>query len=141
VPGRPPTFRCLFTGLIPLFPLPSAVTAQVNVEVLPYAGLYVPTQNLMDPFVAGNTLFYSNPRLYSLKQKRQVALGGRLTVWWTRHRGAEVTLGYSPSGVSTVAAHPVDSSAHAITASARALLRISPAAGSPWLGSCHSDTS
>ncbi len=132
MPGRPSTFRCIFAGLSPLFALPS-VAAQVNYEFVPYAGVYVPTQKLMDPFVAGNTLFGYNPRLFSLKQKRQVALGGRLTVWWTSHRGAEVTLGYSPSGVSTVGAQPVDSSAHVITASARALLRISPTGGSPWL--------
>lgn len=124
MPGRPSTFRCLFAGLIPLFTLPSAVAAQVNFEFLPYAGVYIPTQKLVD---------YTGPNPLSLKQKSTVALGGRLTVWWTSRLGAEATLGYSPSGVSTGTYVVRDSSAHVITGSARALMRLSPTGGSPWL--------
>jgi hypothetical protein len=128
VSGRPSTFQCLFAGLIPLFALPPAVAAQVTVEFVPYAGVYLPTQNLVDPVVP-NPSGYSQA---SLKQKAAVARGGRLTVWW-RHLGVEASVGYSPSGVSTVGAYVGDSSAHVNTASVRALMRISPTGGSPWL--------
>lgn len=106
--------------------VPRAVAAQVDFEVLPYAGVYLPTQKLLDHFQSA----WCN---CSLKQKTRVALGGRLTLWRTSRVGAEVTLGYSPSGVSTVGAQPPESSAHVITASVRVLRQISPAGGSPWL--------
>jgi hypothetical protein len=120
---RPSAFRCLFAGLNLLFALPSAVAAQVSFEFLPYAGIYLPTQKLLDH----STSSFCNCQV-SLKQKARVALGGRLTMWC-----AEAALGYSPSGVSTVGAQPPESSAHVITASARVLRQISPTGGSPWL--------
>jgi len=126
VPGHPSMFRYLSAALGGVLVVTPAVAVQVHVELVPYAGVYIPTQKLVDQFTASSQV--------SLKQKRQVALGGRLTVWWTRHLGAEATLGYSPSGVSTVGAQPFDSSARVITASARAVMQISPTGGSsPWL--------
>ncbi|PYO66316.1 MAG: hypothetical protein DMD69_14420 [Gemmatimonadetes bacterium] len=132
MPGRPSTFRYLFAGLSPLFALPSAGAAQVNLEFVPYAGVYVPMQKLVDQFIPSSAPFGCNCQ-FSLEQKRQATLGGRLTVWWTSHLGAEATLGYSGSGVSTVGTQVDDSSAHVVTVSARALMRISPTGGSPWL--------
>ena len=108
------------------------MAAQVNVEFAPYAGVYLPTQSLVDHLPPGNVWGYS-PQL-SLKQKAGVTLGGRLTLWWSSRLGAEATLGYSPSDLSAVAIQLADGSAHVITASARALMRISPSGGgSPWL--------
>jgi len=127
---RPSAFRCLLAGLIPLFALPCVVAAQVTVEFVPYAGVYIPTQKVVDRFSGG--LVGCNCQL-SLKQKAAVALGGRLTVWWTSHFGAEATLDYSPSGLSIVAGQPADSSGDVFTASARAVMQVSPAGGSPWL--------
>ena len=121
MPGRSSTFRWLFAGLSLVFALPSAGSAQVNLEFVPYAGVYLPTQTLVD-----------NGQL-SLKQKAAVTLGGRLTLWWSR-LGAEATIGYSPSDVSAATIQLRDGSAHVITASARALVRISATGGgSPWL--------
>jgi hypothetical protein len=131
VPGRPSTFQCLFVGLSPLCALPSAGAAQGSVEVVPYVGVYLPTQNLVDHPPPGNVWGYS-PQL-SLKQKAGIALGGRLTVWWSSRLGAEATLGYSSSDLSAVTIQLADSSAHVITASARALMRISPTGGGPPL--------
>jgi len=119
MPGRPSTFRYLFAGLSPLFALPSAGAAQVNLEFVPYAGVYVPMQKLVDQFIPSSAPFGCNCQ-FSLEQKRQATLGGRLTVWWTSHLGAEATLGYSGSGVSTVGTQVDDSSAHVVTVSARA---------------------
>lgn len=130
--GRPSSFRCLFKRLIPLFALPSAVAAQVTVEVLPYAGLYLPTQPLVDQF--GRNLFcYASPCQLTLKQKAEHALGGRLTLWWTSKLGAEATFAYSPSGVTTTPPLYTDLSAHVTTASARAIMRFSPNGGASWL--------
>lgn len=110
----------VFLGLTWVVPRP--VVAQVSFEFLPYgAGVYFPTQKLLDHY---NSV--------SLKQKTQVAVGGRLTLWWTSRVGAEVSVGWSPSGVSTVGAQPPESSAHVTTASVRVLRRMSPE-GSPWL--------
>ena len=125
---RSSTFRCLLAGLILVFALPSAVAAQVTFEFVPYAGVYLPTQKLLD-----HSLYWLCNCQLSLKQKAGVARGGRLTLWWTSHLGAEVTLGYSPTGLSTVGAQPRDSSGHVITASVRVLRQISPTGGSPWL--------
>ena len=130
--GRPSAFRCLVAALPLVFALPSAGAAQVNVEFAPYAGVYLPTQTLVDHPPPGNVWGYS-PQL-SLKQKAGVTLGGRLTLWWSSRLGAEATIGYSPSDLSAVAIQLADGSAHVITASARALMRISPTGGgSPWL--------
>jgi hypothetical protein len=132
VPGRASTFRYLFAGLSPLLGLPSAGAAQVNFEFVPYVGVYLPTQNLVDHVPAANLWNYS-PQL-SLKQNAGVALGGRLTAWGTSRFGVEVTLGYSRSDLSAVTIpFLVDNSAHVITASVRALMRISPVGRSPWL--------
>src|SRR2546427_408559 len=65
------------------FVVTPAVAAQVDLELVPYAGVYIPTQKLVDQFTSS-----CNCQL-SLKQKGKVALGGRLTVWWTSHLGAE----------------------------------------------------
>jgi len=120
MPGRSSTFRWLFAGLSLVFALPSAGSAQVNLEFVPYAGVYLPTQTLVD-----------NGQL-SLKQKAAVTLGGRLTLWWSSRLGAEAMLGYSPSNLSATILLR-DGSAHVITASARALMRIGPTGRSPWL--------
>ena len=77
--------------------MPRTVAAQVNFELLPYAGVYLPAQQLLD--------HYQSPpwcNSCSMKQEKGLALGARLTRWWTSRVGAEVTLGYSPSGVSLV---------------------------------------
>ena len=132
MPGRPSAFRCLFAALPLVFALPSAGAAQVNVEFAPYAGVYLPTQNLVDHPPPGNVWGYSTQ--LSLKQKAGVTLGGRLTLWWRSRLGAEATLGYSPSDLSAATIQLRDGSAHVITASARALVRISATGGgSPWL--------
>lgn len=127
--GRPFVVQLLPATLGVVFAVSSPVLAQVEVELVPYAGVYLATQKLVD---------HTGPNGFgccqlSLKQKSTVALGGRVTVWWTRQLGAEATLGYSPSGLSTGSAYVRDSSAHVITGSARALMRISPSGGSPWL--------
>lgn len=107
--------------------VPRALTAQVNFEVvLPYAGIYLPTQKLLDHAPSGFCTC-------SLKQKTAVTLGGRLTMRWTSRLGAEVTVGYSPSGLSTVGARPADSSGQVITASVRVLRQMGPTSRSPWL--------
>jgi hypothetical protein len=115
----------VFLGLT--WGVPGTVAAQVDFELLPYAGVYLPSHKLLDHF---QSEFWCNS--CSLKQKKGLALGARLTRWWTSRMGAEVTLGYSPSGVSLVGAGTPDSSAHIITASVRVLGRVSPPR-SPWL--------
>ena len=130
--GRPYTFRSRVTGLLALFALPAPGAAQVTVEVLPYAGLYVPTQPLVDHFGSSFMCSYS-PCQVTLKQNAQLALGGWLTLWWTSKLGAEATFAYSRSGVTTTPPLYTDLSAHVTTASARAVMRISPNGGASWL--------
>jgi len=126
--ARPSLLRFLWAALGAVFVVTSAAAAQVALELAPYAGVYIPTQPLVDGFPSCCHLEAS------LKQNPSVTLGGRLTVWWASRLGLEGTFAYSPSGVSVGGfTQPVaDSSAHVTTVSVRMVVRMSPTGGSPW---------
>jgi hypothetical protein len=90
-------------------------SAQVRQDFVPYAGLYLPTQKVV------------NSASYSLSQKTNVILGFRVTAWLSNRMGIEATFGYSPSGVrEEIATATADTSAFVITASAKAVVLESP---------------
>ena len=107
---------------------PGTVEAQSQVEVEPYLGLYQPTNILASgdgvPADAGDTV----------KHKGSVALGMRVTISRPGRRlGFEGTIGYAPSALWSSlqvccppSGVPRTYSAHVITLSAKALLRVSP---------------
>ena len=124
---RPSLLRFLWAALGAVVVVASAAAAQVDLKLVPYAGVYIPTQPLMDRFAPCCNL------QASLKQNTSVTLGGRLTVWWASRLGLEGTFGYSPSGVSVggFTVPVADSSAHVTTVSVRMVVRMSPTGGSP----------
>ncbi len=90
-----------------------AVTAQAQLEVAPYVGLYLPT-NSLESSVDG-----------TVKQQSSVTLGVRVTTWWPGRQGFEASAGYAPSSVLTVG-NSVP--AHVLTVSAKLLWRVTPPA-------------
>src|SRR5206468_7703459 len=64
--------------------LPVAGRAQIEGELVPYAGLYLPTTSVM----------YQGP-----KQQASPTLGARVTVWFLRRAGIEGTVNYTPSNL------------------------------------------
>jgi hypothetical protein len=93
---------------------PRGVTAQTQLEVAPYVGVYLPTNSLASS-VDG-----------TVKQQSSVTLGMRVTRWWPGRRGFEVSVGYAPSSVMPSMGTSLP--AHVLTVSAKVLWRVTPPA-------------
>ncbi len=91
---------------------PRGVTAQTQLEVAPYVGLYLPTNSL------------ESNGFSTVRQQRSVTLGLRVTRWWPGRLGFEASVGYAPSSVLN---YGTSLPAHVLTASAKVLWRVSPA--------------
>ena len=90
--------------------LPIDSRAQGELDLVPYAGLYLPTASVMD----------NGP-----KQQASPTLGTRVTMWLSRRAGIEGTLNYALS--SLTGPMPVNPSAAHVTAlSAKLLVRLNP---------------
>jgi hypothetical protein len=93
-----------------------AAAAQGGVELVPWAGIYVPTSNsfstLTDDF------------------SRDVSVigGARLTFWGTGHLGFEVTGGYAPAKVGGATIN--ETNTNLLLANARLLLALTPVTSS-----------
>lgn len=87
------------------------IAAQVGTEVVPYAGLYIPTANMMNP---------AFPGVPPVTQHSTVSVGARVTRWLPSHVGVELTFGYSPSSVNPGATYDCCNAAHLFTGSVRA---------------------
>jgi hypothetical protein len=93
-----------------------AAAAQGGVELVPWAGVYVPTSNsfstLTDDF------------------SRDVSVigGARLTFWGTGHLGFEVTGGYAPAKVGGTTIN--ETNTNLLVANARLLLALTPVTSS-----------
>ncbi len=112
---RPPILRPVLAALGAMVVFTSAAAAQVRVDFVPYSGVYLPTASVVDQGI-------------SLRQKPAFTLGNRVTLWLPGRVAIEGTFGYSPSGViARDAFSTLDTSAYVITASARVLVRLSPA--------------
>ncbi len=92
---------------------PRGVTAQTQLEVAPYVGLYLPT-NSLESSVDG-----------TVKQQSSVTLGMRVTKWWPGRLGFEASVGYAPSSVLSLGN---SLPAHVLTVSAKVLRRVTPPA-------------
>lgn len=96
---------------------PSRLAAQAKLEFTPFAGLYIPTANVIDQ--SGVTL----------KQKTTVAFGGRVAVWVSERIGVEGSFGFAPSGVKAeTPLGSADTSASIVMASGRVLIGL-PSSG------------
>jgi len=92
------------------------VAGQARLEVAPYVGLYWPTSVLGSD--SGRTV----------KQQTSVIKGARVTLWLSGPLGIEGTIGYAPSSLFSNFLYfygPVYP-AHVLTASAKAVLRLTP---------------
>jgi len=96
--------------------------AQVHLDVVPYAGVYVPTAKLVD-----------EPTIpVTFEQNASFALGSRVIVWLPGRLGIEGTFGYTSSGLTQVGdLGSGPHAAHVITASARVVVPVSLAGGPP----------
>ena len=92
---------------------PRGVTAQSQIEVAPYVGLYLPTNSLASGLDG------------TVKQQSSVTLGMRVTRWWPGRRGFEVSVGYATSSVLNRGS---SLPAHVLTISAKVLWRVTPPA-------------
>lgn len=81
-----------------------AASAQVQVDVIPYVGVYLPTGDLANFDVT----FTPGPGNANLKAKHKTALlfGGRVDVWLSRAFGVEGTFAYALSDGELTAAEP-----------------------------------
>jgi hypothetical protein len=117
------TARSPTSSLIPLLgaltSLSSRLVAQVRVDLVPYAGLYVAMASLTPAPVA--------------KQATSLSLGSRLTMWLPAHLGLEFTVHYAPSNVTATGEQPPHcacvsfpgpSAAHVMAGSAKAVVRL-----------------
>lgn len=119
---RTPMLRLVVTLSSVVCVAARSMVAQVQVDVAPYAGLFIPIGNVLDQ----TETHWSAPTWsVSLQQKTSVVLGTRATLWLPGRLGIEETFAYSPSGTkwTTVPGRFENSSAHVITASARVLVR------------------
>jgi len=88
--------------------LPVAGRAQIEGELVPYAGLYLPTTSVM---------------YQGHKQQASPTLGARVTVWFLRRAGIEGTVNYTPSNLT--GPMPVSpGSAYVVARSAKLLVRL-----------------
>lgn len=90
---------------------PSAA-AQGGVELVPWAGVYIPTDNS-----------FSTP-LDNFSRDVSVIGGARLTFWGTGHLGFEVTGGYAPAKVGGETVN--ETNTNLLVANARLLLALAP---------------
>ena len=115
MPGHP-LIRYRVALLSAVSAVPATGATQFRVDLVPYAGLYLPTTTLMQGGV--------------LKQKASPALGSRITVWLLGRVGMEGTMSYAPSNLTTTDAtdyYPGPHSAHLITRTAKLVVRVNPA--------------
>ena len=107
---------CLAAAAIVATATAPAAAAQGGVELVPWAGIYVPTSNsfstLTDDF------------------SRDVSVigGARLTFWGTNHLGFEVTGGYAPAKVGGTTIN--ETNTNLLVANARLLLALTPVTSS-----------
>ncbi len=95
--------------------LPRAAMTQVQLDIVPYVGLYRPTSILASGLGV------------TLRQQKSIALGMRITKWWSRRLGIEGTVGYAPSPLWS-SQYGLTYPAHVLSISAKALLRATPPA-------------
>jgi hypothetical protein len=86
--------------------------AQGGVELTPWAGIYVPTNNSFSTLTD------------SFKRDVSVIGGARLSFWGTGHLGFEVTGGYAPAKVAGETVN--ETSTNLLVANARLLLALTP---------------
>src|SRR5260370_14283915 len=91
------------------------VTAQTQLEVAPYVGLYWPTSSLA--FGGGGA---------RVRQQTGVIKGARVTWWGPGRLGIEGTVGYAPSDLWT--SNALTYPAHVTTGRVKAPLRVTPPA-------------
>lgn len=99
-------------GLLVAAPTPAA--AQGGVNIVPWAGIYVPTKNEFSDL--DNALF---------ERDISVIGGARLTFWGTGILGFEVTGGYAPAKISGETLNE-NGNTDLLAANARLLLALSP---------------
>src|SRR5260370_758803 len=95
--------------------MPRAAVAQTPLEFDLYVGRYRPTSILASG--VGVTL----------KQQGGITVGMRMTKWWSARLGIEGTVGNAPSALWS-SLHGLTYPAQVLTASAKALLRVTPSA-------------
>jgi hypothetical protein len=93
--------------------LPSPASAQGGVNIVPWAGVYVPTRNEIDDL--------DN----ALERDVSVIGGARLTFWGTGVLGFEATGGYAPAKISDETINETGNT-DLLAASGRLLLALSP---------------
>jgi hypothetical protein len=92
--------------------VPGKAEAQAGVNLVPWAGAYIPTRNSVSDL--GN----------ALSRDVSVIGGARLTFWGTGHLGLEATGGYAPAKISGETIN--ETNQNLLVASARLLLALSP---------------
>lgn len=89
--------------------------AQGGIELVPWAGIYVPTSNSVGSLGE------------DLSRDVSVAGGARLSFWGTGHLGFEVTGGYAPSKIGD---QTINEKVNLLLANARLMLALSPVTNS-----------
>src|SRR5829696_6799271 len=89
--------------------------AQGGVELVPWAGVYVPTSNSLGSLGE------------DLSRDVSVVGGARLTFWGTGNLGFEVTGGYAPSKIGD---ETINETVNMLLANARLMLALSPVTNS-----------
>jgi hypothetical protein len=95
--------------------IPTSAAAQGGINLVPWAGVYIPTSNSVGSLGE------------DLSRDVSVAGGARLTFWGTRNLGFEVTGGYAPSKIGD---EVINERVSLLLANARLLLALSPVTNS-----------
>lgn len=99
--------------------LPRASLAQARFEFTPFAGLYLPTADVIDEFdpTFGQVM---------VRHKTAFAFGSRIGLWVSRRVALEGALAYSPSGIEAEVegAGTADTTANVLTWSAHVLFAL-----------------
>ena len=108
------TVPALLTAAGLMAALPNSASAQGGVDITPWAGAYVPTQNEFSDI--DNAVF---------ERDVSVVGGARLTFWGTGILGLEATGGYAPAKISGETINE-NGNTDLLLANARLLLALSP---------------
>jgi hypothetical protein len=99
-----------------------------QIEMSLYGGMYVPTADVGVAPVRGPS-FPSNRDRISWRHTTSATVGGRLTIWLSRHLGVEAVAQYSLSDVAVDgllrSLPPTETDASVVTATGRAVWRLS----------------
>jgi len=114
-----------FLGVIPRAPaqgIGSTAVPRVRFEITPFVGVYLPTASIIDQFTLACGCEVS------LKQKTNVAVGGRVADWLNDRVAIEASVEYSGSGVRATYGGSVsaDTSANIVAGSAQLLIGLPP---------------